>query len=347
MKNRVGIVAEYNPFHFGHQYQIDEIRKAIPDAEIVVIMSGNFTQRGEMAIASKWDRAKWAVEGGANLVVELPTIHATSYASDFGKCGVSILEALGCQYISFGSELEMDQLEKCIEAGEMPEHSPNAILAIEYIKAMTKAKPLLIKRVGEGYNSTELGDFSSAKAIRLALSESGNIKGLVPSFVEADITRLPSKGLLFDLIRYMALDMKVEDIENIASSDNGLGSRLKEKAMEAKDYDELVEMLSSKKHSKARINRFLIQLLLGITRDMQSIEPKVTQVLTFDQIGQKIIGENRGGEIKLVNKLKRDMHLEEDDQTSLNMDIHGSDIYNLLLNSDIRADRDYFKKSNY
>ena len=68
----VGVIAEYNPFHNGHAYQIDCIRKQYPGAAIVACMSGSFTQRGEAAILDKWHRAELAIAGGVDLVIELP-----------------------------------------------------------------------------------------------------------------------------------------------------------------------------------------------------------------------------------------------------------------------------------
>ncbi len=100
------IIAEYNPFHSGHQYQIDTIRDRLgKDVAIVAIMSGNFTQRGEPAIADKTVRAKAAVECGVNLVLELPFPFSMSCAELFAKSGVRIANALGVvDYLVFGSE---------------------------------------------------------------------------------------------------------------------------------------------------------------------------------------------------------------------------------------------------
>ncbi len=100
----VGIVAEYNPFHKGHEYQIQEAITASGADACVVCMSGDFVQRGEPSCASKWDRAKWALSCGADLVIELPVVYAASDAGRFARGGVSTLKAAGCDAISFGSE---------------------------------------------------------------------------------------------------------------------------------------------------------------------------------------------------------------------------------------------------
>lgn len=99
-----GIIAEYNPFHKGHHYQIEQIRKQIDADVIVVAMSGNFVQRGEPAIENKWHRAKMALENGADLILELPTLSSAQATDWFAAGGVGILHAAKCQKIAFGVE---------------------------------------------------------------------------------------------------------------------------------------------------------------------------------------------------------------------------------------------------
>lgn len=102
----VAIISEYNPFHTGHKYHVDTIRKTFGDStDIVAIMSGNFTQRGEIAIADKYKRAEWAVLSGVNLVLELPFPYSMSSAEIFAKSAIKIIDSLKTvDYISFGSE---------------------------------------------------------------------------------------------------------------------------------------------------------------------------------------------------------------------------------------------------
>jgi len=99
-----GIIAEYNPFHKGHHYQIEQIRKQTDADVIVVAMSGNFVQRGEPAIENKWHRAKMTLENGADLILELPTLSSTQATDWFAAGGVGILHAAKCQEIAFGVE---------------------------------------------------------------------------------------------------------------------------------------------------------------------------------------------------------------------------------------------------
>ena len=104
--NAIGIVAEYNPFHTGHGYQIAQSRAQLGEnAPVVAVMSGNWVQQADCAIADKWTRARMAMLGGADLVLELPTVYAASSAEKFARGAVEILHASGIvSHISFGSE---------------------------------------------------------------------------------------------------------------------------------------------------------------------------------------------------------------------------------------------------
>ena len=171
-----GIICEYNPFHNGHIYQIEETRKH-GATHIAAIMSGNYVQRGDVAMIDKFARAKAAVQGGVDLVVEMPVVYSISSANFFARAGVMMLGALGCvDGISFGSECgDIDMLKNAamaslsmstkenVESKVKPlleqgmsfpaamqqaialEHgpmiaavfdSPNNTLAVEYLKAM-------------------------------------------------------------------------------------------------------------------------------------------------------------------------------------------------------------------
>lgn len=112
------IITEYNPFHNGHKYQVDSIRHILgEDTAVIAIMSGNFTQRGEVAIADKTVRARSAVDSGVNLVLELPFPYSLSSAEFFASAGVHIANSLGIvDYLVFGSESgDIDTLTEIAE----------------------------------------------------------------------------------------------------------------------------------------------------------------------------------------------------------------------------------------
>lgn len=119
-----GIVAEYNPFHTGHAHQIGQTRARLgEDSAVVAVMSGNWVQQGDCAIADKWTRARLALMGGVDLVLELPTVWASSTAESFARGAVGILHACGViDALSFGSECgDMDGLKQvaaCLDSSD-------------------------------------------------------------------------------------------------------------------------------------------------------------------------------------------------------------------------------------
>lgn len=171
----LGIICEYNPFHKGHEYQINEAKKLTGADAVVCVMSGNFVQRGDVSIFDKFTRANSAVSVGADLVVELPLVYSLSCAENFALGGIIILNALGVDYISFGAECaslkklsdvsdallnETDEFKKALSRNLKKGLSyqasrdislkevfnvnpsvlkkPNNALAVEYLKAIRK-----------------------------------------------------------------------------------------------------------------------------------------------------------------------------------------------------------------
>ena len=204
----VAIISEYNPFHSGHKHQIDSIRREFgEDTAIIAIMSGNFTQRGELAILPKGYRAKSAVLSGVDLVLELPFPFSSSSAEFFAKSGVTIADKIGVvDYLSFGSESgDVMELIRAADIFDSPEYTkafaslssdktkgypekceaayniaggkvgfsftPNNILALEYIRALkffgSRIKPHTVKREGAGYLEEDISEGSHQSAMAI------------------------------------------------------------------------------------------------------------------------------------------------------------------------------------
>ena len=105
MSKVLGIIAEYNPFHNGHLFHLNESKKLTGSSYTIAIMSGNFAQRGNTSIIDKWSKAKSAIECGVDLVVELPVLYSTSSAENFAEGAIKILDSLKVvYYLSFGAE---------------------------------------------------------------------------------------------------------------------------------------------------------------------------------------------------------------------------------------------------
>jgi predicted nucleotidyltransferase len=206
------IICEYNPFHNGHKHQLNCI-KAQSNNPIVAIMSGNFTQRGDVAIVDKFTRAENAIKNGVDLVIELPTVYASSGAESFARGGVQITDALSCtEQLCFSAEdSNKELLIKVADAFENPEFNneikknmklgnyypqavamafesiyskeladivskPNNTLGIEYIKMLKKTniKPFIIQRIGTGHDEKQCnGNITSASNLRHMILNNG------------------------------------------------------------------------------------------------------------------------------------------------------------------------------
>lgn len=224
-----GITAEYNPLHFGHLYHIRQTKAALgEDAGIVCVMSGNFMQRGDVAILEKHARAEAAVRCGADLVLELPLTYALASAERFAYGAMSIFDALGnVGYISFGSESgDVSEIERAVDVLLRPEMDklivenlkdgtsyaaarmasaekisgrrmqvlvqPNDILAVEYGKAIRRLNSdmelLPVKRQGAGHDSLEHAERISAMELRRRIACGDGVEESMPE-ESADILR--------------------------------------------------------------------------------------------------------------------------------------------------------------
>lgn len=113
LSSKLCIISEYNPFHFGHLYHLNESISQTDTDFKVAIISGNFVQRGEPSIINKWEKAKVALSAGFDLVLELPTLYAISSAENFANGSIKIADQIGSNYISFGTESgDLEKLKK-------------------------------------------------------------------------------------------------------------------------------------------------------------------------------------------------------------------------------------------
>lgn len=138
----LGIIAEYNPFHNGHLYHLEQAKKLTGSSYTVAVISGNFTQRGSTALIDKWSRAEIALNCGVDLVLELPTLYATSSAENFADGAVKILNSLKVvDYLAFGAETsDMDLLEPIADVLYKEPKAYKMLLANELKKGVSFPK---------------------------------------------------------------------------------------------------------------------------------------------------------------------------------------------------------------
>lgn len=301
-----GIICEYNPFHSGHKYHIDEARKISGADFVIAVMSGNFVQRGEPAIFDKWARTEMALKCGADMVLELPTAYALSSAEYFASGAVDILQKTGIvTHISFGSEsfwdnagvrklskiaeltllgpsVDRKSLDKGASFAAASRNSvvtmPNDILATEYLRAMrrldAKMEVVPVKRVGEGHVG-----YGSAISIRRFLAD-GKIdeaEKCMPAEAfeilqrEIEAGRGPVNAKSFNNIVLADLRrLRVEGLRDKPFVSEGLEYKIYSAACESGSYEELVSRCTSKRYTSSRIRRIVFASMLGVKRKMLS-----------------------------------------------------------------------------
>lgn len=334
--NITGIITEYNPFHYGHAYQIEKAREN-GATHIVVCMSGNFTQRGDISYFNKFTKAKAATLNGADLVLELPTPYALSTADRFAFGAVSILNNLGCvDNLHFGSECgDIDIIKKMakiidsptisqltaeyLKSGisfpkarqeaiinEYPEVSrhfltPNNTLGTEYVKWLNRfnsnIKPQTIKRHKTVHDSQKTsGTFASAAYIRSLLNERSDesflyIPKSATQLFKNDIVKgyIPKKANVDVAILSKMRTITRSELLDIADVSEGLENRILTSAARAVSFEQLADLIKTKRYTMSRIRRIILSAFLGIPKWMQSAEPPYIRVLTFNKRGQEIL----------------------------------------------------------
>lgn len=317
----IGIIAEYNPFHAGHALHIRETRRALGDLPVAAVMSGNFVQRGDCAVLDKWTRTRMALEGGADLVLELPTIWAVSSAERFARGAAEILAATGVvAHLSFGSECgDADKLRRvaaCLDSEVyqaglrrfldegMPFAAcrqavvqgvlgrnlsdllarPNNNLGVEYIRALTAL-------------NSEIRPFTILRA------GAGHDGGPHPEYPSASCLRerllagtLPADnpaclayGERWVLAALRA--MEEEDFAALPDSGEGLSHRLYQAVRQGRTLEEVYGLAKTKRYAHARIRRLALWGALGLRTGGLPGHPPYLRVLGAGERGRALLRE--------------------------------------------------------
>lgn len=365
-----GIICEYNPFHSGHKYQIDTIKHDF-DA-VVSVMSGSFVQRGDVAIYDKWTRAKAALSGGADLVVELPVKYALSSAEGFAEGGVKILSSMGnIDALCFGSESgDIKKLTKCAETllceppaisekikalmGEGNPYAkarsmaydgildtsllsqPNNILAIEYIKAVlkqnSKITPVTIKRKGAGYH--EMSENEEFPSATMLRERIKNGEDII-KFTPFDFSACETYDVnkLTNIFKYRLMTKKENAFCGISDLEPGLANRFL-KEMDKESLTDIIDSVKTKRYAHTRLNRIAISVLLGLTS--RTKEPEYIRILGMNDTGKQILSEMKDTAVfPLVNKVA---DFKDD---SIMTDILATDLASLCASKPTAMGRDF------
>ncbi len=346
----VGIIAEYNPFHNGHLYHLKKIKEKFPEEEIVLVMNGHYTQRGTVSIIDKWKRVEIAKKAGINLIVELPFPFATQSADFFSYGAITILEKLKIEKFVFGSETEdiktLTTIAKCqinnkefdclvklySKYGENyptaiskaiydltgeKVNAPNDLLGVSYIKVILankyKIKPIAIKRLNN-YHDKNISTIASATAIRENLLLNKDVTKAIPNFTNIHLKKenLHFIEQYFNLLKYKIITE--ENLNQIATVEEGIENLLKKTIYEVSSYQELIEELKSKRYTYNKITRMLLHILMGFTKEEAKNFREITyiRILGFDKKGQKYLRKiKKNVEIPIISKFIRNNKMLE------------------------------------
>ena len=373
----VGIVAEFNPMHNGHKYLIDTA-KELTGADIVIcIMSGNFTQAGNITLVDKFKRAKTAIENGIDVVIELPTIYATSSAEFFSYSAVKLLNSLGCiDYICFGSETgdtrelvqiaytltqneeeiwrqttenlkqgisfakaRQEALENILTEDEVnTATSSNNILAIEYIKALIKLKST-IEPI-----AIKREDNVSATQIRELISVGDLTLAKALSLESLSKGQIVQNTDLANILTYYLVSNTKDQIQAIREVTEGLENSLKDNC-NIYDYIDYIQEIKSKRYQLSKIKRIVINMILGITKEQNDrLQDKAyyAHILAIDTNKKNDILSmlNSTSKIPIITSLNDEIleRQTEENKESLLLDIKATNIHSSLLKEEQNKD---------
>lgn len=320
------VVAEFNPFHNGHAYLLEKIRSS-GYSHIVVVMSGNYVQRGEAAIFPKDARAKAALQMGANLVIELPTVKVLATAEKYAFSALSVIKKLGNQInaLAFGTETENFenlveikeilgtelfkkevklQLEKGLSFAACRENAvrniskkpcianeiknPNNILAVEYLKAMDKLG-MSLDCLPVKRMEVPGKYFSASKLRERIIQENLDFKNYIPEKLNFNINLKASYFEMGGEIICKLRSLEKSDFARLPDVSEGLENRIRSAVKKACSFPELLEFAKTKRYAMARIKRIILCAFLGIDSNMASAEIPYVRVLGSDKKGFEIL----------------------------------------------------------
>lgn len=363
---RIGLIAEYNPIHNGHIYQIKEIKRLYPDSIIILITNSYFTQRGDISIINKWDKTKIALDNNIDLVIELPFPYATQSADIFAKGALKILNFLQIDTLIFGSESnDINKLKKLASTqlnnkkydGKVKTYlnqginyptamsnslkdilgyttsSPNDLLGISYIKEIIrnnyKINTVSIKRTIDYHSKIASKKIASATLIRTLIREKKDITNYIPKYQTDYFYQNLSLESYFPYIKYKIITSK--NLAIYKTVDEGIENRINKVINSVNSWKELVEKIKNKRYTYNKINRMLIHILTNFTKDESSnLNIDYIRVLGFSQKGRLYLNQiKKDLKVPLITNYKPNL------SPLLDIEFRVAKIYSLPLNKNI------------
>ena len=324
--HKIGIIAEYNPFHNGHLYQIKEIKKRYPDSTIITVVSSSFTQRGDISLLNKWDKTKIALDNGIDLVIELPFVYSTQASDIFAEGSVKILNYLGIDTLVFGTErdtiedLELlaniqinnkeyqEKVKQYLSTGlnyatstnkaleditNVKVDTPNDLLALSYIKQIKLNKYNIkytnIKRTTSYHGCEIMNNISSASNIRKMSADNQDIDNLIP--FDKKLLYKVSMNNYLDILKYKVLSEDI-NINKYQTVDEGIEGRIIDNITKVTTYEELIKNIKTKRYTYNKISRMLLHILTSFTKEEASnIDIDYIRILGFTTKGQEYLSK--------------------------------------------------------
>ena len=363
---RIGLIAEYNPIHNGHIYQIKEIKRLYPDSIIILITNSYFTQRGDISIINKWDKTKIALDNNIDLVIELPFPYATQSADIFAKGALKILNFLQIDTLIFGSKSnDINKLKKLAStqlnnkkydekvktylnqginyptamSNSLKDilgyttSSPNDLLGISYIKEIIrnnyKINTVSIKRTIDYHSKIASKKIASATLIRTPIREKKDITNYIPKYQTDYFYQNLSLESYFPYIKYKIITSK--NLAIYKTVDEGIENRINKVINSVNSWKELVEKIKNKRYTYNKINRMLIHILTNFTKDeSNNLNIDYIRVLGFSQKGRLYLNQiKKDLKVPLITNYKPNL------SPLLDIEFRVAKIYSLPLNKNI------------
>ncbi len=309
----VAIICEYNPFHFGHKYMISELKRQ--GKRVVGIMSGEFVQRGEVAVADKYTRAKAAVEGGMDLVLELPFPYCVSSAADFATAGVRLAAAVGAEELAFGVEGCMADIELLAAALAAPRFEAELAARIKADKSLSypRAKQaLLAEKLGAVAAEADKPNNILAMEYIAAIKREGLPLGYIGIKREsafASSSEIRRGGLIADSVPFPRYFTEMRRLDYASRTvipalrrgvqaglyciDRSLAELIAKQALAACEVEELVASCVGKTYTAARVRRAVVAAWLGIESAAVKAAPCYTALLAANAAGVRFLAETK------------------------------------------------------
>ena len=339
--NVIGIIAEYNPFHLGHLYQINKIKEMYKDSIIIAIVSSSFTQRGDVSILNKWDKARIALDNGIDLVIELPYFYAGQSSDIFAKGAVTILNYLGIDTLVFGMEsddinnlklmadIQLNDknynnivkeylsngynyptaLSKAIkDILNLDIYLPNDLLALSYIKQVklinNNIDVIGIKRTNDYHSKEITSNIVNASLIREQFKNNLDISNYIPSYDTNKLYNVSANDF-YPLLKYQILN-NINNLDKFLTVDEGIDNRIKKYIKNSNNWNELVNNIKTKRYTYNKINRMLMHILFNLTKDeSKNIAIDYVRVLGFNSKGRSYLNKiKKNKEINIVTNYK-------------------------------------------